>query len=107
MTAKEWVEINSLKDGDEIKIIKAPASNNSHWDYHVGKIYCLNLDERFISKTNEYGYSPEELVTIRYRDRMDKDFDRYPINCLEIVNKQEEYVYKRKSLLNWRKEENE
>ena len=107
MTVKEWIEENGLKDGDKIKIIKAPASNNSHWDYHVGKIYKLSLGKRFISKANEYNCSPEELVTIYYTNNIREGFDRYPIDCLEIVGKEpkqkeEEYVYKRKSLLNWK-----
>ena len=104
MNRKQWIKENNLKHGDKIKILCSPNSKDLYWNKFIGKVYYLDFSRNNI----EEGADKCKYIAVSYTSvKKPKEmgcWDIYPITCLKIVNKEEEYVYKRKSLLNWKEE---
>lgn len=95
MTAIEWMRIHNLVIGDEVEIIKADAfwmsHNPSDYKDYIGKILKISS----IKTSGDKIYLCPCRIGVIWR-----------IDCLKPVKdiqEKQEYVYKRKSLLNWKK----
>lgn len=99
MTAKEWMKKHNLEIGDEVRVVAATATWMQFYPEYkdsIGKIFKLSMIVHNMG------------TTVRLSPSVKQDM-LWTTDCLEPVLEEvtevEEYIYKRKNLLNWERKE--
>ena len=106
LTSKKWMKENGLTIGDKVRIVTVAKDFkyyiSSMPDYLYRELEILSFELNALSRTKE-----EALLYLKVNE-LSSNMPIglcFPVSWLEPVNKkpeQEEYIYKRKSLLNWK-----
>lgn len=103
LDSKKWMKENGLEIGDKVKLVTVDKNFKfyvpSMPDYLHKELEILSFELSVLSRTTE-----QPIVFLKVNELLDQ-FPIglcFPIGWLEPVNKKEEYIYKRKSLLNWK-----